>query len=250
MKVRVLSDLHLEFTQYQPSHLPSGGEDLVVLAGDIGEGLKGIQWAKRAIPDRPTIYVMGNHEFYRQDWDELLVKARQETAGTQVHVLENDAIEIVGMRILGCSLWTDFLSAGEIMRPTAAALAAHSMNDFRLIRKDHRRMKLRPADTVWRCQASAAWLEREIATANTPLLVVTHHAPTLRTMNPAFALDPMNPAFHNSFDHLIRSPIVAWIHGHTHYSARAQVNGVPVLSNQRGYPGEIVEFDWDFVIEI
>jgi len=136
------------------------------------------------------------------------------------------------------------------MRLTAAALAAHSMNDFRLIRKDHRRMKLLPADTVWRCQASAAWLESEIAAANAPLLVVTHHAPTLRTMNPAFALDPMNPAFHNDFDHLIRPPVVAWIHGHTHHSARAQVNGVPVLSNQRGYPGETVEFDWDFVIEI
>lgn len=64
MKVRVLSDLHLEFTQYQPDTLPSFGEDLVVLAGDIGEAERSIEWARRVIPDRPVVYVLGNHEFY------------------------------------------------------------------------------------------------------------------------------------------------------------------------------------------
>ena len=36
MKIRYLSDLHMEFTQYQPDEIPSVGEDLVVLAGDVG----------------------------------------------------------------------------------------------------------------------------------------------------------------------------------------------------------------------
>lgn len=55
MKIRVLSDLHLEFTGYLPNELPLVGEDLVVLAGDIGAGVEGIRWAQHAIRGRPVV---------------------------------------------------------------------------------------------------------------------------------------------------------------------------------------------------
>ncbi len=65
MKIRYLSDLHVEFTGYMPSWIPPIGEDMVVLAGDIGVGVKGIEWAQQAFRDRTVLYVLGNHEFYR-----------------------------------------------------------------------------------------------------------------------------------------------------------------------------------------
>ena len=250
MKIRVLSDLHLEFTGYAPAVLPSCGEDLVVLAGDIGVGTKGIEWAMRAIPDRPVVYVLGNHEFYGHDWDRLLVETHAVAADSNVTVLENEAVEIGGLRILGCSLWTDFLVMGRRLADVAVTQAKVEMADYRLIRRNRRRDKLLPIHTIWRCHESRKWLEREIAGATGPLLVVTHHAPTLRTLNPRYLLDLSSAAFHNDFDALIRPPVRAWIHGHTHFSCREDFDGIPVISNQRGYPGEDTDFDWDFVVDL
>ena len=42
MKIRIHSDLHLEFAGWRP---PPCDEDVVVLAGDIAEGCSGIAWA-------------------------------------------------------------------------------------------------------------------------------------------------------------------------------------------------------------
>ena len=43
MKLYVLSDLHLEFSTFEPSKTDA---DVVVLAGDIGKGSSGIEWAR------------------------------------------------------------------------------------------------------------------------------------------------------------------------------------------------------------
>ena len=64
MKLHVLSDLHTEFTDFSP---PESDADVVILAGDIGVGLGGIEWAARRYPRAPVIYVPGNHEFYAHD---------------------------------------------------------------------------------------------------------------------------------------------------------------------------------------
>ena len=60
MKIRQLSDLHLETG---PFTWEDQGEDVVVLAGDIGVGVAGIEWAKTIT--KPVVYVAGNHE----NWD-------------------------------------------------------------------------------------------------------------------------------------------------------------------------------------
>ena len=35
---------------------------MVVLAGDIDRGIKGVVWARQAFPGIPVLYVAGNHE--------------------------------------------------------------------------------------------------------------------------------------------------------------------------------------------
>ena len=61
MKLHILSDLHLEFSTFQP---PPTDADVIVLAGDIDKGNKGIYWARETFPAKPILYVPGNHEFY------------------------------------------------------------------------------------------------------------------------------------------------------------------------------------------
>jgi predicted phosphodiesterase len=60
-KLHILSDLHQEFSSFQP---PSTDADIIILAGDIWKGNKGVYWARDTFPDKPIVYVMGNHEFY------------------------------------------------------------------------------------------------------------------------------------------------------------------------------------------
>lgn len=53
MKIRYLSDLHLELHP-PPDDLQAGDEDLIILAGNIAEGLDGITWAQRTFPPPPS----------------------------------------------------------------------------------------------------------------------------------------------------------------------------------------------------
>lgn len=249
MKIRCLSDLHLEFTGYEIDYLTPAGEDLVVLAGDIGIGVAGLDWARRAIPDRPVVYVLGNHEYYKHDFDTLLADARQRVAGSNVHLLENDALDLGGLRILGCTLWTDFRALGEARREPAMKLATRLLNDYAVIDRGARRLSVE--DTERSCLRSVQWLAAAIAASDRPVLVVSHHPPTLATQSPFFANTLGSAIFHNDFDALIAPPVRAWIHGHTHYSVERYINGVPVLSNQRGYPREALQaFRWDHLLEV
>ena len=256
MKIRYLSDIHLEHLEFPPSELPSIGEDLVVLAGDIHVGLWGVKWAMDAIKDRPVVYVFGNHECYQYTFPSLIDQAKVFAAGSNVHVLEMDSFDVCGVRVLGCSYWTDFAALGQERVGESLHLAQKLMNDYRLIVIPDENNILRllvPDDTRSYNQVCHRWLQSSISSSDRPVLVVTHHAPTLATRNPHFLDDtePSNSAFHNHHDHLIKAPVVAWIHGHHHWTVEKMVNGIPVVSNQPGYPGEYVpNFSWEKALDV
>jgi len=58
MRIHILSDLHLEFGDFDP---PRTDADVVVLAGDIHVGTRGVAWARERFHPTP---VLGNHEYY------------------------------------------------------------------------------------------------------------------------------------------------------------------------------------------
>jgi predicted phosphodiesterase len=61
MKLHILSDVHVEFGPYDA---PETDADVVVLAGDIHVGRNGFDWAREQFPNKPVLYVLGNHEYY------------------------------------------------------------------------------------------------------------------------------------------------------------------------------------------
>lgn len=171
MKLHVLSDLHTEFSDFDP---PDTDADVVILAGDIGVGTGGIEWTVRRYPETPVIYVPGNHEFYGhdvRDTDQLFIGAP-----ANIKVLNDDACEIDGVRFLGSTLWTDFKLDGEgeawFCRRKAKAL----LEDFTAIR--NRGRLFTPEDSVELHEASRAWLVSELQKDVDGLtVVVTHHLP-------------------------------------------------------------------------
>jgi predicted phosphodiesterase len=76
MRIRVLSDLHLEFQRWSP---PPVSADVVILAGDIHSGTQGLHWARQSFPDSEIVYVPGNHEFYGTQMQATLATLRRES---------------------------------------------------------------------------------------------------------------------------------------------------------------------------
>jgi 3',5'-cyclic AMP phosphodiesterase CpdA len=246
MRLHVLSDLHLEGTPLEP---PEVDADVAILAGDISTGTLGIDWGKRlswAGGDRPVLYVAGNHEFYGERFPALIDELRAATAGSAVHVLENDEVVLGGARFLGCTLWSDFLFAGPQQRAASMSLCARVVNDYRQIRSDADGGLLTPAQTLERHLGSRAWLaERLAAPFDGPTVVITHHAPLIRRRPPSEVLRRIGGAFVSDVSDLMGGERVAlWIYGHTHQPADLDVRGTRVLSNPRGYAREsIAAFD-------
>jgi len=240
MRLHILSDLHLEFGMMELS-LPEA--DVVVLAGDIHLGREGCQWIRRQFRDKPVIYVLGNHEFYRHTIPDLTETLKRETNGSQIHVLENDAVEINGWTFLGCTLWTDFRSKPGIEPYSTMAAAERIMSDYSLIQFGTENRLLEARDTAAMHKESVTWLKKQLEKSKpAKTIVVTHHAPSFRS-EPAFYADsPLSGAFASRLDDLVeRSRVPWWIHGHTHYNVDCKIGSTRVLTNQRGYPGELCQ---------
>lgn len=248
MRLHILSDLHLEFGAFKPASVDA---DIVVHAGDIHLGREGRKWARHYFPERPVIYVLGNHEFYRHALPELTESLRRETEGSHIHLLENAAVELGGFSFLGCTLWTDFRLATD--SDCAMRIAEQAIADYSLIHESRENRLLRARDTVKLHDDSVAWLKRELAKRDpASTIVVTHHAPSTRSIPPYHLGSPLNPAFVSDLDGLIeKSRVPLWIHGHTHYNVDYRIGSTRVLSNQRGYPDELASgFQPELIVEV
>ncbi len=248
MHLHLLSDLHLEFGAWTP---PAIDADVIVLAGDIHLGREGRRWARDCFANKPVVYVLGNHEFYRHATPELTETLKRETGGSNIHVLENDVIDLNGFTFLGCTLWTDFQL---VYNPVAAMSAANdTMSDFHLIRVSQENRFLRAQDTVRMHTQSVLWLQSRLAECDLArTIVVTHHAPSARSIPPYHLGSPLNAAFASKLDKLVEaSRVPLWIHGHTHYNVDYTIGATRVLSNQRGYPDEPADgFDPGLIVEV
>lgn len=244
MKINLLSDLHNEFEVYEPAKLDA---DVVVLAGDIDVKQRAIAWARQHFKC-PVLYVPGNHEFYRGQLGNTLQKLRA-LQGDIVHVLDCDEIVLDGVRFLGATGWTDYKALGD--PATAARAAQNSMTDFKQIRTANYH-RVRPNDFADLAFAAYAWLEEKLSSHFAgPTVVITHHAPSTRSLegNP-HAGSPLDAAYANDWNSLLRPPVTIWLHGHIHTAVDYQINDVRVVANPRGYPSEKTGFDPQLLIEV
>ncbi|ETU79899.1 hypothetical protein Q095_00352 [Pseudomonas aeruginosa PS50] len=243
MRILIYSDLHLEFgAGFEP---PDVGADLVVLAGDIGKGAKAVQWANNAFTCQ-VVQVAGNHEFYSGHVDRTWQKMK-DTAAPHVCLLENQSFLWKGIRLLGCTAWTDFSVTGDALAASRQAL--EQMNDYKLIRIDDNYRKLRPADVIKRNRAALNWLTTELAKPfDGQTLVVTHHAPIPEVMSDEHE-GHLSAAYANNWPHLLAQADV-WVFGHTHRAVDTHLHGCRLISNPRGYPGENAGFSPAFAIDL
>ena len=235
MRIRPLSDLHLEYSErHPPFELPPAPADVVVLAGDIDNGTRAIEWAERTFPDIKVLYVPGNHEYYETELSEaaaaLQARARR---SRNVRLLDNEELIVDGVRFLGATLWTDFALLGEELKEIAFKEARKYVLDFRKIRMGTD--FLTPQQTVTLHQQALGFLQERLQRPYSgKTVVITHHAPHPGSVHPRWADNLCNPAFVSDLNRLMGKPAL-WIHGHTHDSFDYPVNGTRVLANPMGY---------------
>jgi predicted phosphodiesterase len=260
VRLWIQSDQHLELTRGWdlPAVADRPGYDVLVVAGDLVTKMeRGVAWLLERVTDRPVIYVAGNHEFYGCDIDRTVEKARALAAGTNVHVLQNDSVEINGVVFIGCTFWTDFDLFGDA--DYAMMSAAEIMNDYRKIRLANYTLRLRPRHTLERHQESRAFIATELRKPKLgSRVVVTHMGPHPDAIRGGYENDIASAAYTSDASDLMAMGVDAWIHGHTHETYDRMVGGCRLVTNQKGYgpwpPGEMTwdnkDFDPNFVIEI
>lgn len=247
MNLLVLSDLHTNFANFFPVHQDSridDGVDLVILAGDIYEGVQGIRWARETFVNKEIVYVAGNHEYYEGDLEFHLDEMRTVAREMGVHFLERNSLELGGFRFLGTTLWSDFEFFGAHKREVAMKEAEIYLNDYKLIftsvsiesGSDEKKFRVATAlDTIRLHKESLAWLEAELAVGDlSKTVVITHHAPHKNSVHPRYAQDLLTTAYVSDLSHLLgRTPL--WIHGHMHEASDYVVDCTRVICNPRGY---------------
>lgn len=256
MKLRIFSDLHLEFWSFDP---PAVDADVIVLAGDIGEGDAGMKWAREQFPREPIIYVVGNHELYEQRLPDAMADFTQTAQALGIHLLENQALVLDEVRFLGATLWTDYaiFAKNDEAVDRYMFAAKRLMNDYRVIRHGPKRKKgrdrIQPTFVREMHRFSRTWLAAQLAEPFAgSTVVVTHHAPHEMSVPPRYAGRELTPCYASHLPELVRAPVKLWIHGHIHDSIDYEVGGARVLSNPRGYkpPNDNPAFDPELVVEV
>jgi len=261
-KLWIFSDVHDDADAWEGPSVPEC--DVAIVAGDVADGLtkRAIPWISACVAPyvRHVIYVPGNHDFYSTRWQSELERGREAAAAHGIHILAlGEVLDVAGVRIIGATLWTDYLLLGEAWRaPTMATCGDRSAG-----MRDHRKVKVRtpagetnafrPAAAAAEHVAQIGRIERALAEPwDGPTVVVTHHAPHPASLGRQGPLRSLDAAYASDLTRVLEGATAPdlWVHGHIHRSADYRVGGTRILANPRGRRRENPSFDPSLVLEI
>lgn len=248
--MRVLSDIHVDVNEprlVRIGHLSTDINSVLVLAGDYGSPKKFADWLKIvADPFLHVVAILGNHDYWGmsvekapEKWRESLAKHLPESLFSRVSLLERDTADILGIRFIGTTLWTDY----EHGDPYSMRAAQEVMQDHKRIRVRGGTQRFLPSDALQCHLDSLHWLENEIKQPwNGPKVIVSHHAPLWRSLSHLFRTDEISGAYASRLDDTISnaaaSGVRLWVHGHTHHAVDYTQDDLRILSNPYGYQRE------------
>ncbi|BDD06296.1 metallophosphoesterase [Aureibacter tunicatorum] len=248
MNIQIISDLHQEFGY---ADLNFSNADIIVLAGDVNIGIKGIDWILKNIQNKPVIYILGNHEYYKGSYPKTLNKIKALAENSNVFVLENDSVEFDGIVFHGATLWTDFSIFGNPR--LYGMLCQESMNDYKKIRVDPSYSRLRSIDTFRIHSKSMIWLRESLeCNIDKTNIVVTHHAPSIKSIPEEYKNDSVSSAYASNLEDFIHEfEPRFWIHGHIHQPMNYKIGNTEIICNPHGYIDEAYNgFEKELILEI
>ena len=268
MKIKLVSDLHLEFSDINIQN--DQDYDVLILGGDImiaqdlhdhiaadfnpysagsftdltrkQERVQRFRdFFKRCSFQFPhVIYIMGNHEFYHGKFYAAIDYMREECAKyPNVYMLEQDMKIIDDVVFVGGTLWTDMNDRDPLTMNAIKDL----MNDFRIVRNDKREFaKMSALDVAIRHDKTLGYIKLIVQEhKDKRCVVVGHHAPSFKSVSEQYASQTlMNGGYASDLSEFIMDhpQIKLWTHGHMHQPCDYVIGETRVVCNQRGYESD------------
>jgi predicted phosphohydrolase len=248
MKIKLISDIHLECCDYI---IPYSGEDILIIAGDVSPFLKrtfALINEYRTIANSwvQIILVAGNHDYYTRPLDDTDAILEHNHIPKLIY-LQNKSVVIQGIRFFGATMWTDIAENEEEVYTGIA--------DFEYI------PDLTIDEFRRRHSYSREALRKTLNTSSEPVVVITHHLPTIKSVDPKYANSPDGSSFVSTdLEELVHhEKTILWCHGHTHTNHDYMDENTRILCNPRGNvkmwkhhikKRENPNFDENFVFEL
>lgn len=247
MGFRLLSDLHLEFGDFELPLLDTDKDDVLILAGDIAvmanpkTFTRVKEWAALN-RFKKIIHICGNHEFYDGSFLRTRYKIREHFHGLDniIPAIDAEAIRIDNVSYICATLWTDF----DRGNPVIMNIVRGALNDYRLIRTGNHpaepyQRRINGYDTY-----NAHMIDRNFIfdaivkekAAGQKVVVVTHHGCSRQSIHANYKGDPVNWGYVSELDEkILHTEPDFWLHGHTHHTFDYVIGKTRVLTNPRGY---------------
>lgn len=266
MKFALISDLHIDISQWQWSCLEQLDQDIdtVVVAGDISNDTwTNCHWLVQLRSRFNTvIWVAGNHDFYNlgfhktrltpsKEWqekwpdpylvDDIYDHYDRWSTANDIHFLHGSNFVHNGVNFVGATGWHDFV-AGE---PFTHELQidvwnrylndSHHINWQRVARQDYQQ-------PLGAARHDAHVIGELVKNSTVPCVIITHHLPH-RSLSWLKPHDKIWTALHGSFVNTLLEDITDdhiryWLYGHTHRRDMRNIGNITFVANPKGYPDE------------
>lgn len=242
--VAYCSDLHLDNfkifgeTVYPPiANTSEDKADILILAGDLYE-YKYMNQHQQFIKSLAKCYkyvliVEGNHEFYESDIDDKPAFKYPKN----VILLKNNTFVYENIVFYGGTMWSNVSNLSSLDQYNIKQM----INDFDIItdKKNGKKFTLERMGELFNEFIENLYETHLNLKDDQQLVVISHFAPSIKSVTPRFAGSALNPYFCNDIDELIIGMnIPYWVHGHTHSTHDYMIGDTRVLCNPRGYPRE------------
>lgn len=221
MKFGIISDLHMEFSQWDMvdyevnqtrrffNEVQIDPDAFYLNAGDTqSHRNERLRWLEMF--DGKMFTVMGNHDFYINDFDPIDIIP--------------DPIDVGGLRIAGATLWTDLGNWNDWV------MYCQGLVDIRYI-----------VGLTYDSYNAAHRLHRDYLLGSKADIIVSHHLPSYRSVHEKYRGSPYNPGFATELEAFISDmskPPLLWVHGHTHMPFDYHIGKTRVICHPRGYTHE------------
>lgn len=260
MKIRLLSDLHLEGGVHKEL-FASKGEDVLVLAGDIHVGAYNVTWmleefAKNA---KQVVYVSGNHEYYKNHMETVNYQIQNWCKGTNVHFLNPGSVTLSRSMLedtedseheyngqyscnglgsdkvtfIGGTLWSNFAD-DHISKMTVPRM----INDFRLITHGTECTLFTAAKCSDLYEEHASFIKEAYAKVEGKKVIVSHFLPDRVCIDKQYqGPDLINNYFANNLGEWVADlkDVPYWLFGHTHENVDLMIGDTNMIANPYGY---------------
>lgn len=231
-----MSDLHVDVNGTQDLDWMDAQPDcdLAIVAGDTHNSyLQGYEYVRNHIKGDKVLYLLGNHEFWNYYGDApIRIHEKIEMTDGRVTATNDGKFHINGFDILLDTAW--FNPAN----PLDAFYCERLYSDYQMVVKNHYGDRANTVDFAYRNN----YFAKKLLDIKNPTIVVTHFAPSYKSVHKDFEKSTINAAYATELSHLMNDNIKLCVHGHMHKYFDYMIGNTRVICNPLGYGNERIDF--------